>query len=716
MKKVSLGLLLFLVLHSTVWAQSGTQWALQNIDEKLTSESLPIENTVEMQHAARGEYVPFQMLFVSDDDVIDAPTLEYDRDLFYVALYEQVFLPVEPIPYQPIFSTAWLTAPYIADGLQPMGESLQYGVDGRFGVWVDVLVKPNVPAGVYTIGVSWGGETQSFNVTVHDVMMPSGGGMSIVVPLSYGWTVPHYARTQGMDVMDYHQGVNEVLSAHGLIAGSFAVAPQFDTETRTWDFSVLDTVFSSMPQDVYFHAPMPYSELLEAYLFTDMDGETYTEADWDDPVFVDTLTAYFEGLAAYLAEQNRLEGALAYPIDETFWVADEPDNNGGEGYVRLEIWSEMIRAAGIRVTGSRVLPVPYAPNWPNGADMVDDSHVHADYIDAAPNLFALWNAEDNKSFSAYLNQYGDMIDQPASVNRGLAWHIYGRGSRMLGGYAALEWLDEDFRLIDPIPEPERLYSHFGYGVGALVYPDLTASVRLKLLRESVEDTRLLDLYAQQTDAATAQRLAHGASTWPMSSPVFAADTWRLYHEALLVALSGGGAINLTPFAPMNGTESMTVLDPETQPMGDWEFDNVYFEVVANPVGEGQAMQMTFQHGENSAFYWFGAQDWSGYDVLVLDILNSSPSFAEFDVAIGDDSGNYLLLLNNSSLVPPNEWVSLQLPLVVPYGVDKDFDWTQVTYIEMAVNTEIERTNGAGERVTYEIAERTLTIDNIRLGR
>jgi hypothetical protein len=93
------------------------------------------------------------------------------------------------------------------------------------------------------------------------------------------------------------------------------------------------------------------------------------------------------------------------------------------------------------------------------------------------------------------------------------------------------------------------------------------------------------------------------------------------------------------------------------------------------------------------------------------------TFAEMDVAIGDDPGAYLLLRNGAVILGPQRQTTLMLPLVIPYTDDvESFAWDAVDYIDLAMNTVIERTDGFEEDQVYPLTPRTIIIDNIRLAR
>jgi hypothetical protein len=482
---------------------------------------------------------------------------------------------------------------------------------------------------------------------------------------------------------------------------------------------MFDAELAALTPGMAYFVPNPYDYVTEEYAFPDEDGEFYTYTDFEDEFFVQQALRYYTELAAYLQSQNRLEGAFAYPYDENVWVADEPDHVGAEGYEHLGQWTAIIRQAGLPVLASRVAPLPiYSPNWLPAEQITNNVHVHIDLFDSAPGVFAQWSSVPGFSDSVYLNQYGDLIDMPSSIHRGMMWHLYARDVRIIAGYEATEWVDEDWNYVDGWTNVEDLYPHGGYGAGALVWPGPLPSLRLKVLREGVEDARLLDLYATAAGAQAARDFAACLTPGALADQNPPADLWDNAHTALLAALSSGTVVDSTALCipPLTFSETQTVIDLETQSPDDWSVTNVQSQVVESPFG-GNALQFAFLAPDSIAEFWFGSVNWSGWDALLIDVRNDSPAFVELDVAVGDAEGNYLLLRYGAINIGPNSVTTLMMPLVIPYASDtEEFDWSQVAYFDLAVGTDIERTDGFGDEYVFDTGARTLTFDNIRLAR
>jgi hypothetical protein len=717
-------ILLVFLLNSVAYAQS-FDWWLTGSTLKVTSDvATPEDASQELHlHAARQEYAPFQIVIdkrVSDEN-IPAPTVDYPTDLFTLQLYEEYFIDIDYPPDTPeIFSLARLTeATSIPDGLRPLGESLAVQGDNQIVVvWADLYVNPDTPAGDYTLTVTLEGDTRTVTVTVYPIDLAPSAAMSVIVPVDYDWTPEFYAPDD--DAVAFHRAVNQLLLDNDLTLGILTGFPELNDDG--WDFSMFDEQIDAMPSGSNFYVPSPFQYDWGEYLFNDQSGNPYTVTDFNDSYFVEQLTRYYTELAAYLRAHNRRDGALVYPYDETRWVADEPDHNGAEGYVHLSQWTAIIRQAGMRVTSSRVAPLPvYSADWLPTEQIADDTHVHIDLLDADPELFVQWSSTVGQTASVYLNEYGDLIDMPASIHRGMIWHAYARSIRTIAGYNAMEWVNERYDLIDPWTNQEDLYPVSGYGGGALVYPGALPSIRIKMLREGVEDARLLDVYAATAGIDAAREFAACLTPDALADQNPAPDLWDRAHEALLVTLRDGTVIDDSMCVPPITFEDdqQVVFDGDARSTrGDWSFDLVDGDVVSSPFeSSDDALQLSFGRGGGVAEIWLSGQDWRDWDVLLVDVRNDSPTFAELDVAVGDDPGNYLLLRNGAIILGPQRQTTLMLPLVIPYASsDTEFDWSAVDYIDLATNTSIERTDGFDEDRIYELTPRTIIIDNIRLAR
>jgi hypothetical protein len=707
----------FFLLTAPTWAQSPATWWLNRATEKILSTTVNPNAPLQLS-ASRLEYAPFQIAIVADstERTFDAPTLNYNQEYFSIVWYEQFFVPILKEPsIREIFSDALITGEaFIPDGLTPLADSFTVPANRLGALWADVYINANTPAGDYPIEVTFNGTTQTATLTVYAVDMPASGGVQIMIPTKKVDNVPFYG---GDDEDGFLRSLNRMMLDHNITPGTLTGEPAYDEQENRWFFSSFNEDLDALPEGANFYAPMPYNRDWEEYYILDPNGAPYTITDFSDEDFVTALDLYFQHLAEYLDSRGRLQGALAYPIDETQWVADEPDHNGQAGYEHLAQWTEIIRRHGIRVTASRVSPAPYAPDWLPSDQLTDDTHVHIDLLDAGIEPYTQWQSVEGNSSSVYLNHYGDMIELPASIHRAVTWHMFGRGIRQVTGYEAMDWFTDDWELIDPFNQIEDLSPKFGgYGVGALFYPGPNPSTRVKILREGVEDSRLLDLYAAQFGLEVAQQFALCLTPEGMSYQNPPADLFENAHVALLRAISSNTAVDTSLCQPTpQYSDALVVSSFETNIMqgGEWTIENVDFEVVTSLWDGTSAYQITYKQADSYVSLWLNGMDWSAYDTVLIDIANPTPYYAEFDFALGDPN-NYILLRPGVNNIAPNSQITLELPLVVPSN--EQFDWRTVMYLELFANTDIEREDGNNDQQVYFIGERTLIFDNIRLVR
>jgi hypothetical protein len=700
-----------------------TWWLAGATVKILPQELVPSDPSAVLElHAARQEYAPFQVIFATASEPvrIENITVEYPAEFLHLAMFREQFveLPIKPEPE--IFSLARLNnAEALPDGLWPLEGGFDVLPNRVTAIWIDLYVLPETPAGTYTVTLGVDGMGQrEVHVTVYRVDLKPSAAMNVIIPLEADWTVPFYG---GNDPATFHLAVNNLLLEHSVVPGTFYAQPV--VTANGWDFSPLDAELDALPPGALFYTPIPYNEWTDRYLLRDGTGQFYTEAQFEDPRFVEQAESFFAALAAYLREHNRFDGALVYPVDETRWVGDEPLHGGPAGFVRLASWTSAVHSAGLRVSASGVSPVPVGPadlGWLATEAVADDTHVHVDIFDSAPAVFARWMAQTGRSSSVYLNEYGDLIDMPAAIHRGLIWHVYGRGSRMISGYAALEWVDRRYDLVQMWTDPTPLSPESGYGGGALVWPGPLPSIRLKLLREGVEDARLLDLYAGMTTPQEAQNVAAALTSGPLADQNPTPDLWDVAHKALLLAVSNNRPVDILGIVPQ--TRQFTAigplldLDSSGADLRDWEFAGSIGEFVESPWGGGNALRVSFTDEIGEAGFYFGESDWSEWDALQIDVRSENPYFGLLDVGLSDADSNYVLLRNGAVVIGPETQQTFTLPLVLPLDYSSAFDWSRVKYLNLEVNTATEQKDGFGNVTIHPIGDRTLVFDNIRLAR
>ncbi|GAB4571222.1 MAG: hypothetical protein Kow0077_07340 [Anaerolineae bacterium] len=715
-------LAVFIFTVQNTSADTHVEWWLTGSTYKVLPGELPPEDPAQplVLHAARQEYAPFQVVLrASGSDVaLGALEMDFPSEYFSLAVFSERYLPLNHPSGGDLFARSrLLDAIALPDGLYPFEGPLNVASAYPTVLWVDVYVQPDTPPGDYTISLHVDGlPTREVLVRVYPIDLPSSPSMNVIIPLEADETIPAYG---GSDPAAFHLAVNALMLDHSIIPGTFLNQPVPLGEG--WDFSSLEAELLAVPAGASFYVPLPYDEWTGRYWLLQPDGTPYTRAEFDNPAFVAQAKAYFKALAEYLAGLGRLEGALVYAVDETRWVGDEPIHNGPAGFQRLAQWAAVAHAAGLRVTASEVMPVPPGPvelGWLETASLIDDSHVHLDILDGALQMFDAWRQIPGKSVSVYLNEYGDLIDMSAAAQRGMVWHVYARGSRMIAGYAALEWATESYDFVDPWTEPNALYPVSGYGGGALIWPGPLPSLRLKLLREGIEDARLLDLYAAQTSLEDAEQFAYRLTPGFLADQTPSADLWDIAHAELLQALAEGRRADPTAFAPLPlvFTLDQPVADFDTVGLPrEWETSGVTASAVESPWDEaGVALEITFVENESEAGLYFGDTDWGSWSALQIDVQSKSPYLTSLDVGVVDGQDHYVLLRDGSVLIGPNEQKTLTLPLLVPFDTDEPFDWRSVKYLALQVNTEVVKRDYLRQEHTWPLGSRTLVIDNIRL--
>ncbi|MBZ0305550.1 MAG: DUF4091 domain-containing protein [Anaerolineae bacterium] len=663
-------------------------------------------------HTARQEYAPFQIVFRSDESVSIQINVDYPQEYFEVSLYEEKYLPTPEISEPEFFIQSRLQAPALPDGLSPLDEVLDMTPDLPGVVWVDVFVKADTPAGDYTLTIHTdeAGSRQVL-VRVYPVDLPQEAAVDVILPVGEEWSVPFFASNSPDE---FHKAINALLLEHSIVPGNWLSEPRYTLDG--WDFSGFIQEIQNLPPGTKFLTPIPYGQ--GQYVIEDATGEPYTVTDFSDPDFVLRLKEYFVSLASALQEAGRLEDALVYPTDENRWVADEPLHDGPKGFEHLAEWTKIIREAGLHVIASWVYPAPIGEGWLPGTEVTDNFHVHQDYFDAAPEHYREYVAQGYEA-SVYLNEYGDLIDISAAIPRAMLWHAYANEVSLIMGYGDMEWVNEGYDLVDPWKNPELVVPKSGYGGGALLWPGPFPSLRVKMLREGIEDTRLLSLYADTFGIEAARSFAACLTPGLLADQNPPATLFDEAHTALLMALANNQPIEegtLCLPEPVHD-ESQVLLDMNGTSLAEWEFEGAEGQIVPTDSPDDTALQVNFNGEEGGlAGYYLGEQDWSEWKALQVTVTSSSPYFTLLDIGVSDDTGGYNILRNGAILIGPYATRTLTLPLVQPLDEIQPFDWTTVKYLSLEVALTTTWTNGFGETNTFPLGSRTLTFDDFVLVR
>ncbi|MFN8373166.1 MAG: hypothetical protein U0694_09870 [Anaerolineae bacterium] len=185
-------LTLFLFTGLQMAQAQSTAWWLTGSTQKITPEvPQPDDTTLSLHlHTARQEYAPFQIVIASEntDANLPSPVADFPGDYFTLQLYEEYFIDINYPPDEPeIFSLARLTtATTIPDGLRPLGDTLPAAHEGRVVIWADLYVKPETPAGDYTLTLTFGDAgTRTVTISVYPLDLGASAAMSVLVPVDY---------------------------------------------------------------------------------------------------------------------------------------------------------------------------------------------------------------------------------------------------------------------------------------------------------------------------------------------------------------------------------------------------------------------------------------------------------------------------------------------------------------------------------------------------
>jgi hypothetical protein len=229
------------------------------------------------------------------------------------------------------------------------------------------------------------------------------------------------------------------------------------------------------------------------------------------------------------------------------------------------------------------------------------------------------------------------------------------------------------------------------------------------------------MYGQTVGNDLAREFAAYLTLGALADQTPAVDLWQSAHRALLEAVRNHDPVDWKMFQS-SATQYLDITplvdfdDVGNNHEWEWEAGMTVRWVDSPWVDSGEALLVEFVGEFPYVSYWMDESDWREWDILLVDIYSQSPYFTELDVAIGDDEGNYLLLRNGAILIGPLHKTTIALPLLVPFGVNETMNWDAITYMELEVNTTIERTDGFGDDHVYDIGARKLIFDNFRLAR
>jgi len=510
---------------STAMGQQAVVWVASPWEHVLKSTEPGAARAAEIV-AARNEYEPFRIIVRAGEapltDVrVEASALEGPGGRIgseNVSLFREHYVDVFAPSYASKAPTGWYPDPLIPMALEGTPAGAKYPgtpfdiePGQNQGVWVDVYVPKTASPGEYTgtVTVTSGGETIAqvpVKLTVRAFSLPD----TIAMRSNFGGLGGGLARRLGLDpASDQFRAVEDeyidTMLKHRAIPSSLgSIWPKWTPEGGI-DDSQTGERMRQMVEDRHVNAlAVPF-----AYR--------------DDP---EKCRAYLRDMAAYLKQKGWLD--LAY-----IYMEDEPNN--AEQYETVRRQGEMIRESGIKRMCTEQTRTSNA-EW-------------GDLYGAVDIWCPLWYLHDEatgrerQALGEKLWSYTALcqgpatapfwqIDFPPVVFRSPFWTSWHYDIEGFLYWSSIYWTPEQDVWTTP---------HFRdryWGEGMLLYPGTEAgisgpvtSIRLKLIREALEDFEYMTLAAAQGQReqvnGTVDGLARSFTDWEHSPDAYMAAREQL---------------------------------------------------------------------------------------------------------------------------------------------------------------------------------------------
>lgn len=552
----------------TVWSESATEKVRPQAQPKTASEVRLI--------AARNEFASFQVALHGGDAGLrgvraSLPALEGPAriDGADVALFREDFITTKTASVAGEPTGRW------PDALVPEVDEVAGEARGAFpfdvaanearALWVDVHVPQNAPPGEYTGTVEVTADAQRFQVpvrlTVVDAELPSTPSMAT----SFLMWAPHVCRTfTGKEDCGGDKALETtLLQRFQRMALDHRITLSVTTPTPTGlpDWSAWDAAWG------------PYMDGTAPSL---LPGARMTTALYQGPL---TAEAYAD-FQAHMRERGWLERAYDYSGDEPPY---------GITFEQLQKNAQLVRQAApalrtLTTTSERDLKahgleglidiaVPLV-NYMDGtaAPYMGDQRATYDAFLTQPRRM-LWmyqscmshgcsygtNTPENKPGAGWPSY---MLDRSAAKVRSMQWLNWLEGATGELYYQTVGMLDTAW---------DTQYRFSGNGDGTLFYPGTpqriggatpvpVASIRLKLIRQGVQDYEWLKMLSDAGDAKYARQIARGliptASRVPDDGAGFDGAREKLIQRYLELKASGATpGTSVTPAPATPGTSA-----------------------------------------------------------------------------------------------------------------------------------------------------------------
>jgi uncharacterized protein (TIGR03382 family) len=380
-------------------------------------------------------------------------------------------------------------------------------------LWVDVFVPPGTPAGAYSgeVRVTWdgGGATVPVALTVRPFTLPSTASLKSAFRFTYG-AIPSEHGLSGA-------AFSQLRVRYGAVGLDHRVTLSSHDDGEWGSLAHLDTYFGP---------------LLDGTAATQLDGAALTTLEYLGSA---TNTSWMQQWTSH----NRAQG---WSDRQFHYTCDEPPG-GTCTWSQIGGLAASARSVGLRtlvtttiqqsnangVTSSIDLLVPvinYLDDRPNGEFSGDQRAKYDAFLAGSPTR-EVWAYQSCMSHGC-----GGTVNfgSPSSSDQ----YFTGWPSYMIDASAvrnrAMEWLSFRYRLTGELYyETAMAYGHDpwtdqwdfnGNGDGTLFYPGTpakiggtthipVASLRLKMIREGMEDYEYLKILSDLGDAALAKEVADG---------------------------------------------------------------------------------------------------------------------------------------------------------------------------------------------------------------
>ncbi|MBM3477473.1 MAG: DUF4091 domain-containing protein, partial [Armatimonadetes bacterium] len=490
------------VVCTLATAQGAKVWVASPWEHVLRNSPPGSARTVEL-FAAANEYEPFRIIVTAGterltDVTVDAGPLTGPARIGpeRILLFREHYIDVTAPSYASTALTGWYPDPLIpcyegAADAKYVGSPFDVEPGMNQGVWVDVYVPPNTPAGEYqgSVAVSAAGKligAVPVRLTVWNFALPD----TIAMRSNFGGLGGGVAKAHGVDAgsgafRQIEDRYIDTLLQHRCVPSSLGpIWPEWTPE-RGIDDTKTGERLRRMVEERHVNAlalPFPYR---------------------DDPA---KRKAYLHDLAAYLRQKGWLD--LAY-----IYMEDEP--NDAEQYETVRQQGALIHEAdpGIKRLCTEQT-ITSDPAWGDLYGAVDIWCPLWGLYDEPTARQRQALGEEIWSYTALCqcaktNPYWEIDFPPVSFRSPfwVSWHYRIKGFLY---WSSVYWPPEH----DPWTAPYFRDNYWGEGM--LLYPGADAgiagpvtSIRLKLIREAMEDFEYMTLAAKQGHGAQVDAIVDG---------------------------------------------------------------------------------------------------------------------------------------------------------------------------------------------------------------